>query len=424
MSRGTRGVVGWLAQLWEDIKAGTDASLLGIVRFVGLLYGPIDRRLPIDQALKKALGYRLPAHVSWRHALGGVTYFLFMLLVATGVLLALYYRPSAQEAYASVQHIVSDVSFGWLIRDLHVWSASLIVVAALAHMARVFFDAAYKPPRETNWIIGLLLLFVVLAFGATGYLLPWDQWAYWTVTEVLTAVAGLPVIGQPVADLLTGDVIVSGATLSRYFALHVIILPWVALALVSLHFAILRKHGVAPPKGGSRTTEPEVRFFPHHLLRSFSVAVLMLAITITVAVLFPRPVGDPASPYQVPAELVSTWAPVDVTLALIRYLGSWGLAGFTLLGAGLMLLPLFDRGPERHVRRRPVVATLGLVFFVGLGAAWLVGRRIGSLPPTVTPELEAVEATFPVESRVIPPTMSLPGGPGSDTADASSAGPP
>jgi quinol-cytochrome oxidoreductase complex cytochrome b subunit len=418
MSVERRGITGWFAQLWADIKAGTDPSLLGVVRFFGLLYGRIDRHLPIDEALKKALRYRLPAHVSWRHALGGITYLLFMVLVVTGVLLALYYRPSAQEAYPSIQHIVSDVSFGWLIRDLHVWSASLIVVAALAHMARVFFDAAYKPPRETNWLIGLLLLLVVLAFGATGYLLPWDQWAYWTVTEVLNALAKLPLVGSAMADLLTGDVIVSGATLSRYFALHVIILPWVALVLVGLHFAILRKQGVAPPKQELATSEPGVPFFPHHLLRSFSVAALVLAVTITVAILYPRPVGDPATPYQVPSELVSTWAPVDVTLALIRYLGPWGLAGFWLLGVGLAVLPLFDRRPERRVRRRPVVAILGVVFFVGLGSAWLVGRRVGSLPPTVTPELEALETTFPAAPRVTLPSV------GPDSAEASTGGPP
>jgi quinol-cytochrome oxidoreductase complex cytochrome b subunit len=291
----------------------------------------------------------------------------------------------------------------------------------------VFFDAAYKPPRETNWLVGLLLLFVVLAFGATGYLLPWDQWAYWTVTEVLNAVAGVPLLGPTLADLLTGltgDVVVSGATLSRYFSLHVIILPWLALFLLGLHFAILRKHRIAPPKQIPARVEPGVPFFPHHLLRSFSVAVLVLAVTITAAVLYPRPVGDPATPYQVPSELVSTWAPVDVTLALIRYLGPWGLAGFWLLGVSLALLPLFDRKPERWLRRRPVVGVLGLVFFVGLGAAWLVGRRVGSLPPTVTPELEAIEATFPAEPRSALPDVALPGmTPAPDTVRAPE-GPP
>ncbi|MFQ6047535.1 MAG: cytochrome b N-terminal domain-containing protein, partial [Gemmatimonadales bacterium] len=236
----SRALVRWLAQTWEDLKESTDASLLGIARFLGLLYGPIDRQLRIDAALRRSLSYRLPPHVGWRHALGGVTYLLLIVLIVTGVLLSLYYRPSAQEAYPSIQHIVSEVSFGWLVRDLHVWSASLIVIAALAHMARVFFEAAYKPPRETNWLVGLLLLVTVLAFGATGYLLPWDQWAYWTVSEALVALERVPLVGGLLVGALAGDEIVSGATLSRYFALHVIVLPWLVFALLIFHYTLLR----------------------------------------------------------------------------------------------------------------------------------------------------------------------------------------
>ncbi|NIN12384.1 MAG: DUF4405 domain-containing protein, partial [Gemmatimonadales bacterium] len=240
----------WLSQFWADLKASTDPGLLGVARFLGLLYGPIERHVPIDQAFRKALSHRLPGFITWRHALGGITYLLFMVLVVTGVLLSFYYRPSVEEAYPSIQYIVSEVPLGWLARDLHVWSANLIVVATLAHMARVFFSGTYKPPRETNWAVGLLLLLVVLAFGATGYLLPWDQWAYWTVTEVLNAMSGAPLL-RILASVLRGDVMVSGATLSRFFAVHVILLPWIAFALLLYHFSLVRKHGIAPP-----ATEP------------------------------------------------------------------------------------------------------------------------------------------------------------------------
>lgn len=395
----------WLIQFWEDLRTSADAGLLAVVRFVGLLYGPIDRNLRIDQAWRKALRYRLAEHVGWRHALGGITYLLLIVLVVTGVLLSFYYRPSIDEAYPSIQHIVTGVSFGWLIRDLHVWSANLIVIAALAHMGRVFFEAAYKPPREMNWIVGLALLGVVLAFGATGYLLPWDQWAYWTVTEALDAMAMIPLFGGLLAEVVTGDVIASGATLSRFFALHVIVLPWITLALVSYHFTLIRRRGLAPPiavaeigdsgiasgtqaganQGGGRP------FYPNHLLRSFAVAVLVLAIAITLAILFPRPVGEPANPYVPPSELVSTWVPVYVSLALIRYTGPWGLTFFTLLGVSLTLLPVFDRAPERSLRRRPVAVSLGVVFFVGFVAAWMVGQQVGSVAPSARPQPEAVE---------------------------------
>ena len=131
-NRSPRGPLGWLSRLWDDFVSSIDASLLGFLRFLGLLYGPIGRRLPIDQAFRKSMAYRLPAHVGWRHALGGITYLLFIFMVITGVLLSFYYRPSVQEAYPSIQYIVSRVPFGWLLRDAHVWSASLLVVQAAA----------------------------------------------------------------------------------------------------------------------------------------------------------------------------------------------------------------------------------------------------------------------------------------------------
>ena len=381
MRRIWRAVVQWASQFGADLRASTDASLLSVARFFGLLYGPIDTALPIDQALRKSLAYRLAPHAGWRHALGGIAYLLFLLMVGTGVLLAVHYRPSAQEAHSSIQHIITEVRFGWLIRDLHVWSANLLVVAVLVHMARVFFAAAYKPPRETNWLIGVLLLFLVLSFGATGYLLPWDQGAYWTVTEALNALAGMPLIGGIAVALLRGDPIVSGATLSRFFAAHVIVLPWIALALLGAHFTMVRRHGVANPHSAEGEAAPGRRFFPNHLLRSFMVAVVVCALVTTAAVLWPRPVGEPANPAKLPETIGSTWVVVDVSRALINYLGVWGFAGFTLLGLGLALVPLFDRGPERQIRRRPAVAALGLLFFLGFLAAWIAGRGLRNVPP-------------------------------------------
>lgn len=380
-----RRLVAWWAQFWADLKASTDTSLLGMLRFLGLLYGPIDTRLPIDQAFRKAMQRRLAPQVGWRHALGGIAYLLFILLVVSGVLLAIHYRPSAQEAYASIRHIVTEVSFGWLVRDLHAWSANLLVLALLAHMGRVFFDASYKPPRETTWLIGVLLLFFVLAFGATGYLLPWDQWSYWTVTESLDALQGVPVIGGLAVAVLRGDPIVSGGTLSRFFAVHVIVLPWLVFALILVHFAMVRRHGIATTRGGPSPGGEGRRFFPNHLLRSLMVAAVVIAVAVSASVLWPRPISEPADPATVPETLVSTWVVVHVSRALIYYTGPWGFTAFTLLGLSMALLPIFDRGPERSLRRRPLVAALGVLFFVGFGVAWLAGRQLHTVPPTLGP---------------------------------------
>jgi quinol-cytochrome oxidoreductase complex cytochrome b subunit len=381
MRRLWQGATQWLSQLGADIRDSTDAGLLGVARFFGLLYGPIDTSLPIDEALKKSWRYRLPEHTSWRHALGGVTHLLFLTLVVTGVMLAVYYRPSAQEAFPSIQHIVSGVTLGWLVRDLHVWSASLLVLVALAHMAQVFFEAAYKPPRETTWLVGIVLLFLILAFGATGYLLAWDQSAYWTVTEALAALEEAPIFGGFLTELLRADPIVSGATLSRFFAAHVIVLPWLSLAALGFHFAMVRRHGVAPPLRPAAERKEGRQFFPNHLLRASMLGVLVLAVAITLSILSPRPVGVAARPGELPDALISSWIVVDVSRALAVYFGRWGFALFTLLGVGLALLPLFDRGPERNLRKRPVAAVIGLTFFISFLALWAAGRSLRTIPP-------------------------------------------
>jgi len=386
----------WLEQVGSDLKESTDASLLSSLRFLGLLYGRIDRSLPIDQAFRKAWARRLPSHVGWRHSFGGIAYLLFMLLVVTGVLLSFYYRPSIEGAYPSVQYLSTEVPFGWLFRDLHVWSANLIVLAILAHMARVFFTAAYRPPRETSWLIGVFLLFVVLAFGGTGYLLPWDQWAYWTTTEVMNVVRHIPIVGGPLDGFLTGDVFVSGATLSRFFALHVIVLPWAAFGLLVLHFVVVRKHGTAPPRGYVQDESSGTPFYPDHLLRMMIVTALVVAIAISLAAIFPRPTGDPATPFELPDRLVSSWIVVDVSLGLIRTMGVWGFVGFSALGLFLVILPLVDRDPGSSLGRRVLVRGVGLLFFLGFLAFWAVGSQIELVPPDAV-----IEASI-LEERAVP----------------------
>ena len=375
-------------RLWTDIKASTDAGLLAVPRFFGLLYGPIDTTLPINAALDRSLRRRLPAFVGWRHSLGGISFFLFIVLVVTGALLSVHYRPSVQEAYPSIQHIVSDITFGWLVRDVHRWAATLLVVVVLAHMARVFVEAAYLPPRETNWLVGVFLLFLTMAFGSTGYLLPWDQWSYWTVSEALSTFEKVPIIGGFAVDVMRADPIVSGATLSRYFAVHVIILPWVALGLLGFHFALVRRHGVAPPERLTpKQSGPGYPFYPNQLLRSFMVVALTTAILITLAVLAPRPIGEVANPEIPPGRLRSTWVVVDVSRALTHYLGAWGLALFVLLGIGLAIVPLVHRTPERSLRGRPRATGVGLLFIAVFLAAWAVGSRLETVPPAAGDEV-------------------------------------
>jgi quinol-cytochrome oxidoreductase complex cytochrome b subunit len=396
-------------ELRDDVRESTDANLLAVLRVLGLLYGPIDRQARIDHAFQKSRAYRLAPHVGWRHALGGITYFLLMVLVASGVLMAFYYRPSVQEAYPSVQHIVSSIPFGWLVRDMHLWAASLVIVLVVLHLGRTFAEAAYKVPRQTNWTVGLLLLLVVLAFGASGYLLPWEQTGYWTVTEGLDTIDRVPILGGLVAELLRGDEAVSGATLSRFFALHVIILPWLLLGLVSLHFGLVRKHGVAPLAYGTGA-DREVRFFPHHLMRILATAAVTLAVVISLAVLLPRSFGPAADPGLVPETMPTTWVAAAPWRGMVHYLGAFGPVLLLAIVILLLLLPLLDRSIEVDLRRRPLALTLGAVCLGVLVLASAAGYWLEREPPAEA--AVTVEAPTPFGGSE---TGRIPAVPGADS---------
>ena len=187
--------------------------------------------------------------VNWAYTLGSATLFTLIIQVVTGILLTLYYVPEPQQAYASVTYITSEVPFGWMIRGLHHWGASAMVLLAVLHMVRVIIYGAYKYPREVTWITGVFLLLLTFAFGFTGYLLPWDQRAYWA-TVVGTRIAEVvPVIGGSIKDVLLGGPEISGLTLSRFFGAHVWVLPSVLFLLVGIHLYLVIRNGIStPPK--------------------------------------------------------------------------------------------------------------------------------------------------------------------------------
>lgn len=216
-----------------------------ITGFTGLLYGKLDSRLEIDEAVKKQLRKPVPGYISWWGCFGGITFLLFLIQVVTGVLLAVYYRPGTESAYESVLFIMNGVSYGWLIRSIHRYAAELMILTCFIHMVKVYLYAAYKPPRELNWVSGAFLLLLTLAFGFTGYLLPWDQRAYWATTVGTQIAEAVPVVGKYIAYVLRGGDAVGAPTLARFYALHVIILPWVMAFFLAAHFFMIRRQGVA-----------------------------------------------------------------------------------------------------------------------------------------------------------------------------------
>jgi len=376
----SRRLLRWLGSI-------ADASLLRVPRFFGLVYGPIDDELPIRDAWRKSRNRRIPAQAGWWYAMGGATYFLFMMLIATGVLLSGYYRPSIAEAYPSLQYLESEVTFGWLVRGVHYWAANLVIFMVMAHFLRAFVTAAYRTPRETNWLIGLLLLLTLLGFGMTGYLLPWDQWAYWATSHELDALSRIPLFGGTIVGVLRADDFVSGATLSRFYSFHVIVLPWAALLLLVLHFQLVRKHGISTPRG--RAPIPGEPFFPNHMLRQLIVGLLCIGVVVSLAALRPRPFSGPADGFSPPETLQVLWFPLAVSRAATHYLGGLGLVLLMVVFASMALVPLAFRTHERSLLRRTVRTVVAVVLVLVLTTLWILGQRLTD--PLYGPEGIAVE---------------------------------
>ena len=208
----------------------------------------VDERYQISEPLSKILKKPVPKYaLHWWYCLGGITAFLFVVQGLTGIMLAFYYKPTAAGAYASIQFIENEVRFGSAIRAIHSWAANGMIVMCVAHMLRVFIMGAYKRPRELNWVSGVLLLILTLAFGFTGYLLPWDQRAFWATT-VGTQIAGvIPAIGNLALVFLRVGWNVSEATLGRFYGLHIIVIPLATVAFMLVHFMMVRRLGVKKP---------------------------------------------------------------------------------------------------------------------------------------------------------------------------------
>jgi quinol-cytochrome oxidoreductase complex cytochrome b subunit len=208
----------------------------------------VDERIGLRDLIAASLHVVIPrsAHTFY---LGGITLFFFMVQATTGILLSLYYQPTPEAAYDSILYIMNQANFGWLIRSIHSWSANMMIIFCVLHLLRIVIQGAYKKPREITWLVGMGLLGVTMAFGFTGYLLPWDQRAYWATT-VGTEIAGsVPFIGAWVRELLRGGADVSAVTLSRFFGVHMLVLPLTLAALVGLHLLIVHQQGLADPEG-------------------------------------------------------------------------------------------------------------------------------------------------------------------------------
>jgi menaquinol-cytochrome c reductase cytochrome b subunit len=218
-------------------------------RYERIMY-PVDwleERSGLVGAVKYFLFRKVPGDTNWFQTLGSATLTAFLIQALTGVILAMYYKPDPKNAYPSIVAITNDLWAGWLVRGMHRWGASVFIILMFLHMGRVFLFGAYKYPRELNWIIGVLLLALGLAEGFTGYLLPWDQTSYWATTVGININGTAPFVGPFLAQFLQGGTYINADTLSRFYAIHMLLLPGAIFALIGLHLYLVIRLGVTSP---------------------------------------------------------------------------------------------------------------------------------------------------------------------------------
>jgi quinol-cytochrome oxidoreductase complex cytochrome b subunit len=361
---------------------------------MGRLSGWLEERLGISTFAKFGSDYLdkpVPKHVNYAFTLGTAALTLFATQVASGVLLAFNYSSSMKDAYDSVHRITHELPAGWLLRSFHAWGAHLMVLVLLVHMLRVFWYGGYKAPREGTWLFGTGLLLLTLLFGFTGYLLPMDQVAYWATKVGTDPVDNIPVIGDALLRMMRGSESVGDATISRFFIIHVFLLPAGLAALAGAHLFLVARHGISPRESVSEERErgyknivaAEGVRFSHHLYRELTTVIVVLSLVVTFAVLFPAELGERATPLaSTPKGIKPEWYFLPVYQLLKFFPELVGLLVVNAALAAFVMLPFIDRSPERAPGKRKkmmVVAAAALLATLVLGTLGFLSdsRRFG-----------------------------------------------
>jgi ubiquinol-cytochrome c reductase cytochrome b subunit len=366
----------------------------------------LDQRIDIGSVRAALIDRKMPGNLTWWHTLGSATLAVFTVQMVTGIVLGMYYAPSPDHAYDSIRYLEHSVAAGALLRGVHHWGASAMVVLVCAHMIRVFSMGAYKYPRELNWVLGIVLLFIVLGFSFTGYLLPWDQKAYWA-TQVGTNIAGTtPLVGGALVKLLRGGTQLGAATLTRFYALHVLLFPVLLGGFALLHLVQVIRQGIAPrtkvleTEAPPRTDDPAyagyyrdryarskgagVRFWPDIIAKDMVVATLVIVVLVLLAHFSGAGLEAPADPTDTTYVPRPEWYFLPFFQLLKLVPGSLESAVAVGIPAALVLmllaLPFFDRRSMRSLRHRPLAA-VGMSVILA-SAALLLGASFRGEPLT------------------------------------------
>lgn len=340
----------------------------------------------------------LPRNVSWLHTLGSLLLVYIVFQTLTGILLGLYYSPSPESAYDSVRYVQEELFLGRFLHHLHRYGSGFVIVTAFLHLARSYFLAAYKSPRELLWVSGIVLFVLLTLFAFTGQLLPFDQRGYWATVVGIRIADSAPVLGDSIRDLLTGGYGDLGATtLSRFYILHICVLPIALLGLLAVHLGILQKTGSAGPVNGK--PEPVRPFYPGQAAKDVLVAAAgALALCLVAALVAAQETG-PANPISGDYVPRPEWYFLSHYVILKYMPGDWIIIGTFVLPnavlAVLLLLPFIDRKPERSLRRRKFATVCGVLFCASIIALTTIG--IADAPETGQAESGEMALQDPVQ---------------------------
>lgn len=347
----------------------------------------LDSRTGFRALRAHALDEPLPPGTGWTFTTGSVVAVLLACQALTGVGLSMYYVPSPALAYDSLRYLMSDVPLGALMRGLHYWGASFIVVATVVHLTRVFLHGAYKAPREVTWMTGLVLFLVILGFSLSGYLLPWDQKAYWATTVTISVAESTPLVGGLLADVLRGGNDLGALTLGRWYAAHVFLLPATLVLFVVAHIALMRRHGISGPI--SPQSGPPIPFYPWHVIKDTVMMAAVIATLFAVAMLVPAHLDEIANPADANYVPRPEWYFLSLFQLLKYFPGPLEVVATQvvpgLIVGGMFLLPFFDRGANRHPLA-PARRLFTVIFFaLGLGVVALTVMGLRDAPERFEP---------------------------------------
>lgn len=296
----------------------------------------------------------IPLHMKkWLFAMGTTPFILLPIQIITGILLAFYFVPSPEMAYESVRYITEEVRMGFWVRGFHSWGAHLMIIAIFLHMMRVFFTNAYRKPREINWIVGFILLVLMMTISFTGYSLTYNQLSYWAATVGTNLIEEVPLIGGFLVELLRGGENIGTNTLTRFYTLHVWLLPLIIMLMVVIHIIVLRVHGISEPEGYEKGY---YAFYPMHFFKIILVTLFLLSLISLLTIIYPPGIGEPADPLNTPLHIKPEWYFYAIFLFLKFVPLKLGMLITGIAVLGMVFWPFIEPMLSKNEKKRTTIS--------------------------------------------------------------------